>query len=52
MRKWEHLPQELQKEENSMENVTNKMNESITKTQEERQEYLESLATQAQSTTN
>ena len=48
----DYINKELQKEENSMENVTNKMNESITKTQEERQEYLESLATQAQSTTN
>lgn len=47
----EHINKELGKEENSQENVTNKMNESITKTQEERQEYLESLATQATQTT-
>lgn len=42
----EYINKELQKEENTMENVTNKMTESITKTQEQRTEYLESLVTE------
>lgn len=47
----DYINKELQKEENSMENVTNKMNESITKTQEEREEYLESLVVDTTQTT-
>ena len=40
----ENINKELQKEENSASNVPGKMNESIVKTQEERKQYLESLA--------
>ena len=40
----DYINKELQKEGNSQENVIEKMNESITKTQEERKEYLESLS--------
>ena len=40
----DYINKELQKEGNSQENVTDKMNESIIKTQEERKEYLESLS--------
>lgn len=39
-----NINQELQKTENSLDNVTSKMNESIVKTQEERKKYLQSLA--------
>lgn len=39
-----YINKELEKEENSSTNVTNKMNESIVKSQEERKEYLQSLA--------
>lgn len=38
------INKELQKEENASTNVSGKVNESIVKTQEERQNYLESLA--------
>ena len=37
------INKELEKQENSESNVTNKMNESIVKTQEERKKYLQSL---------
>lgn len=40
----DHINKELEKEGNSVENVTDKMNQSITKTQEEREKYLESLS--------
>ena len=39
-----NINQELQKPENSSDNVSSKMNESIVKTQEERKKYLQSLA--------
>ena len=39
----EHINKELQKETNTEDNIINKMDESITKTQEERSQYLESL---------
>ena len=39
-----YINKELEKEENSVTNVPGKMNQSIVKTQEERKEYLESLA--------
>ena len=39
----EQINNELGKPENSLSNVTNKMNESIVKTQEERKDYLQSL---------
>lgn len=38
------INQQLQKEENSESNVSNKINESIVKTQEERKQYLQSLS--------
>ena len=40
----DYINEELRKPENTEANVTNKMNESITKTQEDRQKYLESLS--------
>ena len=40
----ESINSELQKPENSQSNVSGKMNESIVKTQEERKQYLQSLA--------
>lgn len=40
----DHINKELGKEGNSESNVTDKMNQSITKTQEEREQYLESLS--------
>ena len=39
-----YINSELAKPENSATNVPGKMNESIVKTQEERKEYLQSLA--------
>jgi hypothetical protein len=40
----DYINKELEKEGNSVDNVTDKMNQSITKTQEEREKYLESLS--------
>lgn len=40
----DYINKELEKEGNSQENIIDKMNESILKTQEERQKYLESLS--------
>lgn len=40
----DYINKELEKEGNSEDNVTDKMNQSITKTQEEREKYLESLS--------
>lgn len=39
-----NINKDLEKDENSVTNVPNKMNESIVKTQEERKKYLQSLA--------